>query len=201
MTDRKRTLVVGLGNPGSKYASTRHNAGFEAVDSYVWGKGDLWTFDKDANADTSAYFGVIAVKPRTFMNNSGEAVRKLVDYWKVEPENVIIIHDEIDFKVGVMKIKVGGSAGGHNGLKSIIQHIGPDFIRLRIGVDRPEGDGSILDHVLGKFKTEEMEKYTVAKNLAAQAVHEIISTGVTNAMNYYNKWANENNKDSETQEG
>ena len=152
-------LVVGLGNPGKEYALTRHNMGFMAVDEIVrrfsfsqWKKafkGQVCSGEIDGEK-------VVILKPETYMNLSGEAVQEAVHFYKLTPADVIVIHDELDLPVGKMKVKVGGSPAGHNGLKSIDSHIGPEYMRVRIGIDNNK-QISTADYVLGKPSPEDFE--------------------------------------------
>ena len=152
-------LLVGLGNPGTEYAKTRHNIGFMAVDEIVRrysfpafkpkGKGVL-------SADTLGNQKILILKPHTFMNLSGEAVLGICSFYKLTPMDTIVFHDDIDLAVGKIKVKRGGSSGGHNGLKSIDSHIGPDYLRVRIGVGRPQGSADVVNWVLGTFGREDI---------------------------------------------
>jgi len=165
-------LLVGLGNPGKEYALTRHNMGFMAVDEIVrrfsftpWKKG----FKGQVCAGEIGGEKVVLLKPETFMNLSGEAVQEAVHFYKLTPADVIVFHDELDLPVGKMKVKVGGSPAGHNGLKSIDSHIGPDYMRVRIGVDNDKNIPT-ADYVLGKpspddFKILENEFNQIAENI------------------------------------
>lgn len=151
-------LLVGLGNPGTEYAKTRHNIGFMAVDEIVRrysfppfktkGKGVLST-------DTLNGQKIFILKPHTFMNLSGEAVLGACSFYKLSPQNIIVFHDDMDLAVGKIKVKRGGSSGGHNGLKSIDSHIGPDYLRVRIGVGHPQGKADVVNWVLGTFNAED----------------------------------------------
>ena len=146
-------LVVGLGNPGSEYDSTRHNIGFMAVDVIAsrYG-GNAWK-KKFKSLTTSATDGsLLFLKPQTYMNLSGEAVAEAMRFHKLEPKDVIVLHDDLDLEPGQVKIKQGGGAGGHNGLKSIDQHIGQDYWRIRLGIGHPGEKGDVVtNYVLGSF--------------------------------------------------
>lgn len=160
-------LLVGLGNPGSDYAATRHNMGFQAVDAIVH-RFSFHDWKKDckgviARGEIEGE-KVVALKPHTFMNLSGEAVLAAMSFFKIKPEDVIVFHDEMALPVGKVKVKTGGSSAGHNGIKNIDSHIGPDYMRVRIGVDQDRGSDT-KDYVLGipneedqKILTEVMEK-------------------------------------------
>jgi len=154
--------VAGLGNPGEKYAMNRHNAGFMCVDEFVARTDEMgdWINKKDLHCHLStgqiAGLGVLAVKPMTFMNDSGQAIRAVADFYKVNPENTVVIHDELDIEFGRIRMRVGGSDAHHNGVKSVIQHIGEDFGRIRIGTGpkRPSQIDS-YDFVLQDFSADE----------------------------------------------
>ena len=166
-------LLVGLGNPGKEYALTRHNMGFMAVDEIVrrfsfspWKK----EFKGLVCSGEIEKEKVILLKPETYMNLSGEAVQEAVHFYKLNPADVIVFHDELDLPVGKMKVKVGGSPAGHNGLKSIDNHIGPDYMRVRIGIDNNKQIPT-PDYVLGKpssedFKVLEQEFTQIAENIS-----------------------------------
>lgn len=165
-------LLVGLGNPGKVYEDTRHNVGFQAVDAII-GKYRLSAAQKKWESevykgDMEENIPVIVLKPMTFMNNSGVAVQKACQFYKVSPSDIIVFHDELDLTVGTVRVKTGGGNAGHNGLKSIDQHIGKAYQRVRIGIGHPGEKGKVTGHVLGRFFTEEegvIEK--IVKNIAA----------------------------------
>lgn len=184
-------MIVGLGNPGKEYENTRHNIGFQVVDA-IADKAGISIKNKEGKALTGkgmfAGQKILLVKPQTYMNLSGESVRALIDYYKVdETEELIVISDDISLDVGKLRIRKKGSAGGHNGLKNIILHLGHDgFKRVRIGVgEKPQGY-DLADYVLGHFPSEEREimKESVAR--AVDAIGEIMTGGVDKAMNLYN---------------
>jgi PTH1 family peptidyl-tRNA hydrolase len=158
----KNLLIVGLGNPGKEYLGTRHNVGFYCLDNFVDTSNEMggWVDKKDLKCQMSVgQMGetrVIAVKPTTFMNLSGEAVQALSHFYKIHPDNTIVVHDELDIDFGQIRLRKGGSAAGHNGIKSVSQHIGEDYGRIRIGIGpkTPEQIDS-ADFVLQKFNTEE----------------------------------------------
>ena len=170
MQENKPVLIVGLGNPGNEYALTRHNVGFMAVDALA--PGDV-TWKKEKNALTTRIeidgLKVILAKPQTFMNNSGEAVAPLMAFYKIPLENVIVIHDDMDLKVGSLREKTGGGSAGHNGIKSIDEHIGKEYRRIRIGIGHPRDFNSPIDPVdwvLGKFDAEQLKEIkTVIKSI------------------------------------
>lgn len=153
-------LIVWLGNPGLKYDKTRHNIGFAMVDARAEQEGFLWKQESKYKAEVAIWEKsgekLLLCKPQTYMNLSGEAVAPLARFYKIEAKDILVVHDEIDFVTGRLALKLGGSAAGHNGLKSIIQKFGSaDFYRLRIGVDRPAVSSQVADWVLSSFKPEE----------------------------------------------
>lgn len=161
----KTVLLVGLGNPGKKYEQTRHNAGFVCIDEFVDKTDgmDKWMEKKDLKCLlSSGRIGenrVIAIKPSTFMNKSGEAVQAAMNFYKIHPDNIVVVHDELDIDFGQIRLRVGGSAAGHNGIKSVTKHIGEDYARVRIGVGpkKPAGIDS-TDFVLQKFSPDQRER-------------------------------------------
>lgn len=184
-------LVVGLGNPEKKYDGTRHNAGFAVIDRLAGMCGiDLNGTKKKAAVGRGVIENrkVMLAKPLTYMNLSGEAVRGLCDYYKVDAaRDLVIISDDVDLPVGVIRIRKKGSAGGHNGLKDIIRHLGHEqFLRVRVGVGgKPQGK-DMIGHVLGSVPPDEKEAMDEAIGRAAQAVVCILSEGADKAMNIYN---------------
>jgi len=169
MQENKPVLIVGLGNPGAKYAMTRHNVGFMAADSLA-GSDAKWKSEKNAltySINTSGHKVIIA-KPQTFMNRSGDAVLGLMTFYKIPLENLVVIHDDMDLKLGDVREKVGGGSAGHNGIKSIDANIGRDYLRIRIGVGHPtrgaagprdtESKMDPSDWVLGKFTDDEIKE-------------------------------------------
>ncbi|MDE6478164.1 MAG: aminoacyl-tRNA hydrolase [Alphaproteobacteria bacterium] len=155
MQENKPVLVVGLGNPGTQYARTRHNVGFMAVD-HLAGADAVWKKEKNALTTSLTLAGhrVILVKPQTYMNNSGMAVGPLMAFYKIPLDNLIVIHDDLDLSVGAIRRKMGGGSAGHNGIKSIDAAVGPNYHRIRIGIDHPRTLGlpmSPADWVLGRF--------------------------------------------------
>lgn len=184
-------LVAGLGNPGAQYENTRHNAGFKAID-ILCDNNSIELNKKKFNA----FYGegkikgikILAVKPQTFMNNSGEAVGKIARFYKIPNERVIIISDDTSLPVGKIRVRAKGSAGGHNGLKSIIAHLsGENFPRVKVGVgEKPHPDYDMIDWVLGKLPKEQLDTYNDALSRTAKAVEEIITNDIQSAMNRFN---------------
>ncbi len=162
MQKNKPILIVGLGNPGNEYAKTRHNVGFMAIDMLA-PEDASWKKEKNALTAHLDIDGtkVILAKPQTFMNNSGEAVGPLMAFYKIPLENLIVIHDDMDLKVGTLREKVGGSSAGHNGIKSIDAAVGNEYRRIRIGIGHPrdfEIQMNPADWVLGKFESEQLKQ-------------------------------------------
>lgn len=179
-------MVVGLGNPGNTYKDTRHNLGFMILDKLAREWGVEFKKDPRRKAELATYRGVLLVKPQTFMNESGVCVGSLAHFFKLKPEQVFVVYDETAFPCGRFKIKSNGSAGGHNGIKSIIAHLGSqDFPRLRFGIGQ-SGPGALIGHVLGKFSPEERIIIENGLDKATEAVQFVLSQGVELAANRYN---------------
>ncbi len=184
-------LLVGLGNPGLKYESTRHNMGFLAVDKLA--ENERFKFNKlrfKAWTATAELGGeqVLVMKPQTYMNLSGESVGQAARFYKIPPEHVLVISDDISLPIGKLRIRGGGSAGGHNGLKNIIQHLGSDrFPRIKVGVGMPENaDYDIADWVTGRPMGDEQKPLMEALDKAVAAVPVLIRDGVDKAQNKFN---------------
>lgn len=179
-------IVVGLGNPGVKYAATRHNVGYMAIDDLLAETGDVLHPVKGhkvlaTTVDIAGHTVVIA-RATTFMNLSGEGIAPVAQRLGVSPEHIIVVHDELDLPENKIRLKLGGNENGHNGLKSLTQHLGTrDYLRVRIGVGRPERGSSIPDYVLGPVNTGPGFDDAIA--LAALGVKEIISSGLNKAQN------------------
>ncbi|HEO0243043.1 TPA: aminoacyl-tRNA hydrolase [Streptococcus agalactiae] len=171
-------MIVGLGNPGSKYNDTKHNIGFMAVDRIVKDLDVNFTEDKNFKAEIGSDFingeKIYFIKPTTFMNNSGIAVKALLTYYNISIKDMIIIYDDLDMEVGKIRFRQKGSAGGHNGIKSIIAHLGTqEFDRIKVGIGRPNGRITVINHVLGKF--DKNDEIMILNTLDK----------VDNAVNYY----------------
>lgn len=183
-------VIVGLGNPGMEYVGTRHNVGFETIDRLA----DACSIDVTQQKHKGSIGqGVIAgqkvllVKPMTYMNNSGECVSAVVNFYKLSLEDVIVIYDDINLDVGRLRIKERGSAGGHNGMKSIIAHLkSEEFTRVRIGVGMKREGQNLVNHVLSKFSKQQQEMIAEGMDDAVQAVELILSDGIAKAMNTFN---------------
>ena len=184
-------LLVCLGNPGDQYENTRHNVGFMVADELGERlRVPIQKLKYKALTNTVTLGGqkVLVMKPVTYMNLSGEAVRQAADFYKVAPDHVLVVSDDTSLAVGKLRIRKGGSAGGHNGLKSIIQHLGTDqFPRLRLGVgEKPHPDYDLADWVLGKFQGEDKKQVDAAVKKAADAIECILSQGLDKGMNQFN---------------
>lgn len=183
-------LVVGLGNPGPEYAKTRHNVGAEVVELLAKRHGAKLKKGKErALVDEVRVEGarVALAIPLTYMNDSGDAVRLLAHRYGVEPEQIVIVQDELDLPVAALKLKAGGGLAGHNGLRSIKSHLHSDaFLRVRIGVNKPASKTQGADHVLNKFGKRERAEIDVTLERAADAVEAIVRDGITTAMNTFN---------------
>jgi PTH1 family peptidyl-tRNA hydrolase len=182
-------LVVGLGNPGRKYAGTRHNVGFEIVDVVADRHGLTWeSAPADAVMAKWRSAGALLVKPLTFMNLSGHAVGELLRYFKIELQDLLVVVDEVQLELGRLRARPNGSAGGHNGLKSIIAQLGTEeFARLRFGVGRGDSRRDLADHVLATFEVDERKIVADAISRAADAVETFVAEGIAAVMNKYNR--------------
>ena len=184
-------LIVGLGNPGDKYENTRHNVGFLTVDELAERARVPVQRLKHRALTNTVELGdarVLLMKPVTYMNLSGEAVGEAARFYKIPADHVLVISDDVSLPIGKLRIRKGGSAGGHNGLKSIIQHLGTDqFPRVRVGVgQKPHPDYDLADWVLGKFQGEDKKVMDEAVKRAADAVECILKEGADRAMNRFN---------------
>ena len=184
-------LIVGLGNVGDKYEGTRHNVGFRVADELAERAGVPVQRLKYRALTGQAEIGgarVLLMKPVTFMNLSGEAVRPAADFYKVPPDHILVLSDDVSLPVGKLRIRRGGSAGGHNGLKNIIQHLGTDqFPRVKVGVgEKPHPDYDMADWVLGKFQGEDRKAIDQAVQRAADAVECLLREGPERAMSLFN---------------
>ncbi|HEV3203916.1 MAG TPA: aminoacyl-tRNA hydrolase [Gemmataceae bacterium] len=182
-------VVVGLGNPGPRYSGTRHNVGFAVLDYLARGPNISRSperFQAQIAEMTEDLCKVLLVKPQTFMNLSGQCVRQLVDFYQLPPEDLLIVCDDFNLPLGKLRIRSGGTHGGHNGLRDIQNHLGTTgYSRMRIGVDAPV-EGEAVDHVLSRFRPGEKEIIEEGVARAAQAVVTWVSKGIEFSMNQYN---------------
>ncbi len=183
-------IIIGLGNPETKYVGTRHNMGFDVVDRLAYQHNiAMDTVKHKATLGKGVIGGqkVLLAKPLTYMNLSGESVRALVDFYKVTPADIIVAYDDIALDLGRIRVREKGSAGGHNGMKSIIQHLGTqEFIRVRVGVGEKPARMDLADYVLSRFKSDEMPLVREGVVDAASAIELILEQGAPAAMNRYN---------------
>ena len=184
-------LIVGLGNPGEKYENTRHNVGFQVIDELAERQGkpvQRLKFKALTGLLTIGGEKALVMKPVTYMNLSGEAVRPAADFYKLPPERILVISDDVALAAGRLRIRAKGSAGGHNGLKSIIQHLGTDqFPRIRVGVgEKPHPDYDLADWVLGRPQGEDRKAIDGAVKRAADAVECILTQGLERGMGKFN---------------
>ncbi len=182
-------LIVGLGNPGAQYKGTRHNIGFAVIDE-IARRAAVGFESAPAEAVIAKWRrpegGALLAKPLTFMNLSGQAVGELARYYKVDVPDLLIVVDEVQLPLGRLRARARGSAGGHNGLKSVIAHLGDDFSRLRIGVGRGEQQRDLADHVLSRFEKEEAAEVERMTTRAADAAEMFITSGIEAVMNAFN---------------
>jgi peptidyl-tRNA hydrolase, PTH1 family len=183
-------LIVGLGNPGKPYEGTRHNIGFEVIESLA----NKFSIRLDS-AKFKGLYGVgsvngeklLLLKPLTYMNLSGESIRAVMDYYQIEKENLVVIYDDLDLPVGRIRLRQKGSAGGHNGIKSTISHLGTqEFNRIRVGIDRPRNGMSISDYVLSRFTKEEQEEMKKVVITCSDAIENWLENPFLQVMNRYN---------------
>ncbi len=188
--DMQRTLIVGLGNPGKKYARTRHNVGTDAIELLAQRLYVSLKLGRDRAQVVETRIGdhaVVLAVPTTWMNDSGEAVGPIARRYKIPAANIIVIHDELDLEPGAVKLKMGGGLAGHNGLKSISQHIGTnDYMRVRIGVGKPSSKEQGADHVLSSIPAAERKILDIAVETACDAIERIMQEGLDAAMREYN---------------
>lgn len=182
-------LLVGLGNPGPEYALTRHNIGFMAVDALAAAASFTSKFHGLSASLTIEGAKLILLKPQTFMNLSGKSVQAAMAFYKIPPENVIVLHDELDLPLGKIRIKLGGGANGHNGIKDIDQMVGPNYWRIRLGISHPGMKEQVHGHVLSKFSADEMSEVekvlkVVAEKFALfwQASPEVLASKVAQSL-------------------
>ena len=179
-------LIVGLGNPGKEYDNTRHNIGFMCVDNFVDNFAVFTKFQGNVSEVIHNNEKIIFLKPVTYMNESGISVRKVMDYYNISVEDILIIHDDMDLDIGRLKIKVNSSSGGHNGIKSIINHLKTEsFARVKIGISHNRSVDT-RNYVLGKFSKSEMETLKPVINKTKEIIECFINNGIEKTMNIYN---------------
>ena len=183
-------LIVGLGNPGREYELTRHNIGFMAIDELA----KRWNISLNEQKFKGVFGAgfvngekVILLKPLTYMNLSGESILPLMDYYKIDVEDFVVMYDDLDIPVGKLRLRMKGSAGGHNGVKSTISHLGTqEFQRIRMGIDRPKNGMKVVDYVLGRFTSEEIPDVNHSIEKAADACEEWLNKPFLQIMNTFN---------------
>ena len=182
-------LVVGLGNPGPQYDKTRHNIGFELVDEIAKERDLKWKRDRKFRAKiASTTSSLVLAKPVTYMNLSGNAVARLARFHKLKPDQILVAYDDVDLPIGRLRFRANGSAGGHNGIKSIIEYLGTkEFARLKIGIGAAGGREAMVGHVLGRFDLEEWREMQKVLAIAADGVNCALSDGLDAAMNQFNR--------------
>jgi len=189
-TGSPEKVIIGLGNPGHRYARTRHNAGFTVVERMAGKSGEWKDYRRLASICPIEIDGtaVMLVRPLTFMNNSGEAVEALLSRWDLGPEDLLVIYDDLDLPVGSIRLRPGGGSGGHKGVQSIIDSLQcQSFARLRIGIGRPPENKDVVDYVLKPFSPEERSVLEDVWQLAADAARCWVKMGIETAMNRYNR--------------
>ncbi|MDI1320645.1 MAG: aminoacyl-tRNA hydrolase [bacterium] len=187
------TLIAGLGNPGREYAGTRHNLGFTVVEALAAAEGLKWKAESRFEASTARWDvrpGVtrLLVKPATFMNDSGRALRALLDFHKAAVGDLIVAYDDLTIDTGLVKVSVTGSAGGHNGVASLLEHLGGGFVRYRLGINEPRPAAMDLkDFVLGKFSKEQTQIIDQKLNTFVDGLRLLLNRGPAEAMNQLNR--------------
>ena len=188
------SIIIGLGNPGRKYAYTKHNMGFQVADKLAREYGikiKKLKFKALYGEGTIGGCRTILVKPQTYMNASGESVRDIVEWYKIPLRNLIVTYDDADIPLGTVRIRKSGSSGTHNGMKSIIYQLNSDeFPRVRLGIGSPEYGNDLAEHVLRGFKPDDFKEVEAMIETASKAVVDIMQNGVSHAMNMYNGAAN-----------
>lgn len=183
-------LIVGLGNPEEEYSNTRHNMGFDSI-NILAEQNEISLTKKKFNAIYGSGFvngeKVILIKPQTYMNLSGQAVKQFMDFYKLKNDDIIIVYDDMDIEPSIIKIRKKGGSGGHNGMKSIIEHLGiEEFTRIRIGIGRPDNQADKINYVIGAVTNEEQAILEKGVKQSVLAIEEIVKNGVDTAMNKFN---------------
>jgi len=191
------SAIIGLGNPGEKYRETRHNVGFWLVDRLADVASGAFKAEKKVLGDVAqcvlAYSNIRLLKPDTFMNESGQSVRRMLDFYKLEPENILVMHDELDLPPGIVRLKQGGGHGGHNGLRDIISHCGKEFMRLRIGIGHPGDRSKVTGFVLHAPGKAELRLIEDSLPDAVRAVEVLLKDGQEKAMHFLHSNLSESN--------
>jgi len=187
----KLHLIVGLGNPGADYTQTRHNAGFQVVERLARRWDVRWTYEKRFNARVARFnrgeHDALLCEPHTYMNSSGEALASVVSFYGASPSRLLVVVDDADLPVGELRLRPGGSSGGHHGLESIEQHLGTrDYARLRIGIGRQKGAREITGYVLGRFSSTEAKLVDKILNVASDQAECWLDAGIQKAMSQFN---------------
>jgi PTH1 family peptidyl-tRNA hydrolase len=187
----KIRLVVGLGNPGAEYESTRHNIGFELVDRLATESDSKWSRERKFRAKVAKSInGVILAKPLTYMNLSGNAVARLGRFYKLQPSQILVVYDDLDLSLGSIRFRKEGSSGGHNGIKSIIEFLHTkEFPRMKLGIGVAGENATVIGHVLGKFSKNDQEELEKVLAIAVDGVNCALSGGMDQAMNQFNRRA------------
>ena len=194
-------MVVGLGNPGKEYVGTRHNVGFEVLERLAGREDAVFKSERKWKAHVARLAGgVVLVKPMTYMNLSGRAVVAAAGFYKIVPEEILVVHDDVSLPLGQLRFRMAGGAGGHNGLKSLIMDLGSqEFPRLKIGIGGVAGD-RMTGHVLGRFREEEREEVEKALARALEAVHVALTEGLGTGANTFNQKEKSKTLDEDEQE-
>ena len=182
-------MIVGLGNPGKEYENTRHNAGFMILDTYAK-EHNIDDFKKKFNGLYSSFVKndetVILLKPQSYMNLSGTVIKKFASFYKIKPENILVIHDDLDLPVGKIKIKYKGSSGGHNGIKNIIENLKTEnFPRFKIGIGKDDNI-NYIDYVVGKFSKNDLEKISKIFCFSSNVIDDFLNYDIEKVMSKYN---------------
>jgi PTH1 family peptidyl-tRNA hydrolase len=184
-------LIVGLGNPGREYAKTRHNVGFMILDKLAARSGVSFQASRKWDAETASHGGVHFCKPTSYMNLSGEPVAAISQFYKVLQNEILVVLDDVALPLGKLRMRLDGSAGGHNGLRSVIEHLGTKSVpRLRVGIGAAEGAKALTDHVLGRFEKSETAALEESLDRAVAAIELAQSSGAQTAMNHFNQTQN-----------
>ncbi|MBI2598849.1 aminoacyl-tRNA hydrolase [Candidatus Curtissbacteria bacterium] len=179
-------LIVGLGNPGKKYAANRHNLGFMIIDAFAVARGLEWTKNGDLMCEIAKDGELIVIKPQTFMNKSGDSVRAVANFYKIDPKDILVINDDVDLEFGKIRLAFGGASAGHLGIESVTEGLATaDFNRLKTGIGRPEV-GEVDDFVLSDFSPEEKGKLEAVIKKAVEAIKSYLESGVEATMNRFN---------------